>query len=69
LPALCTAISSEYRGRPVPYDHILQGYVSDMPVDQILRGTGYVHAQTSIPANRERNIQAALAAYCASLGS
>ena len=62
-------VRANYGGRPVPFEHILQGYASDMPVDRMLRGTGYVHAQTSIPANRERNIQAALAAYRASLGS
>ena len=60
-------VEANYRGRPVPYEHILEGYAWDTPVDRMLRGTEYVHAQTSIPANRERNIQAALAAYRASL--
>ena len=50
----------------MPFDHILDGYSRDIPVDEILRGTRYVHAQTSIPANRERNIKAALDAFNAS---
>ena len=59
-------VRSNYSGHPVPFDHILDGYRRDIPVDEILRGTRYVHAQTSIPANRERNIKAALDAFHAS---
>jgi len=56
-------VRANYGGRPVPFDHILDGYSRDIPVDEILRGTHYVHAQTSIPANRERNIKSALDAF------
>jgi hypothetical protein len=59
-------VRANYGGHPVPFDHILDGYSRDVPVDEILRGTRYVHAQTSIPANRERNIKAALDAFHAS---
>lgn len=59
-------VRANYGGNPVPFDHILDGYSRDIPVDEILRGTRYVHAGTSIPANRERNIKAALDAFHAS---
>ncbi len=56
-------VSRNYRGRSVPFDSILRGFASDEPVDRILQGTGYVHAGTTILANRQRNIDAAIAAF------
>jgi hypothetical protein len=59
-------VRANYGGHAVPFDHILDGYRRDVPVDEILRDTRYVHARTSIPANRERNIKGALDAFHAS---
>ena len=56
-------VRSNYQGRQIPFDRILRGLVADEPIDRILAGTGYVHADTSILTNRQRNIDAALAAY------
>lgn len=56
-------VGANYRGRPVPFERILQGFADDEPVDRILRGTGYVHAGSSILVNRQRNIDAGVAAF------
>jgi trypsin-like peptidase len=52
--------SGNFRDRSVPLRHIMDGYVRDLRVDDILRDTTYVHAGSSILTNRERNIAAAL---------
>ncbi|HVL21459.1 MAG TPA: serine protease [Amaricoccus sp.] len=56
-------VSSNYAGRSVPFERILGGLAADQPIDGILAGTDYVHAGSSILVNRQRNIDAALAAY------
>lgn len=56
-------VRSNYQNGVVPFDRILSGYVTDEPVDSILDGTGYVHAGTSILTNRQRNIDAGVAAF------
>ncbi|MQW13100.1 hypothetical protein GHK51_22805 [Sinorhizobium meliloti] len=56
-------VSSNYRGRSVPINRILQGFATDERVDSILAGTGYVHDSTTILTNRQRNIDAAIAAF------
>lgn len=48
-----------YAGQPVPLNHILQGYTQDLPLDEIMRHTGYVHAGKSLMKNRQRNIDEA----------
>ncbi len=48
-----------YGGQPVPLNHILQGYTQDLPLDEIMRPTGYVHAGKSLMKNRQRNIDEA----------
>lgn len=58
-------VKANYGGGPVPFDHLLQAYSADAPVDRMLAGTNYVHAGTSILTNRERNLQSAVAAYTA----
>jgi hypothetical protein len=52
--------SGNFSDRKVPLEPIMDGYVRDRGCDDILRGTTYVHAGSSILANRERNIVAAL---------
>lgn len=54
-------VAANYRGRPVPFDHLLRGYAGDMPLEEMMAGTGYVHAGTQILTGRARNIEAALA--------
>ncbi|WP_372803238.1 trypsin-like serine peptidase [Paracoccus seriniphilus] len=39
---------------------LLARYCRDLPADQIVQGTGYVHEQTAILRNRQANIDAAL---------
>lgn len=56
-------VSRNYRGGRVPFDRILSGIAQDEPVDRILSGTDYVHAGTTILTNRQRNIDAAIAAF------
>ncbi|MDI7865323.1 serine protease [Rhizobiaceae bacterium n13] len=56
-------VSRNYRSRSVPFDRILSGLAADEPVDRILAGTGYVHDGTTILSNRQRNIDAAIAAF------
>ncbi|MBB3979355.1 hypothetical protein GGQ64_004595 [Rhizobium azooxidifex] len=56
-------VSRNYRSRSVPFDRILSGLAADEPVDSILAGTGYVHAGTTILRNRQRNIDAGIAAF------
>lgn len=56
-------VSRNYRSQSVPVERIISGFASDEPVDRILAGTGYVHSGTSILANRQRNIDAAIAAF------
>ncbi|OCP05791.1 MULTISPECIES: serine protease [unclassified Ensifer] len=56
-------VKANYRNRPVPFDRLLRGFASDEAVDRILAGTGYVHDGTTILSNRQRNVDAAIAAF------
>lgn len=54
-------VAQNYGSAPVPFERILAGYRSDLPLPKMLAGSGYVHAGSSILANRQANIDAALA--------
>ncbi|HEY5895502.1 MAG TPA: N-acetylmuramoyl-L-alanine amidase [Chthoniobacterales bacterium] len=53
--------SATYRNRSVPFDQLLGGFKSDMPLSALMAGTRYIHAGTSIIRGREKNINEALA--------
>ncbi|MEM6383100.1 MAG: serine protease [Pseudomonadota bacterium] len=56
--------SGTYSGQnTVPYERLLDGYSGDAGLPDMLGGTGYVHAGTSILTNRQANIEAALDAF------
>ncbi|KMW58757.1 hypothetical protein AIOL_003737 [Candidatus Rhodobacter oscarellae] len=50
-----------YRPGPPPDNALLDGFARDRSVADMLRGTTYVHAGTSILENRQRNIDEAMA--------
>jgi len=52
-----------YRPGPPPDNALLSGYASDRTVPDMLRGTTYVHAGSTILENRQRNIDEALAHF------
>ena len=52
--------SPNYRDRRVPFTHILNGFAANDPLTRIMGSTRYVHAGTSVLANRETNISTAL---------
>ena len=57
-------LSANYRGQSAPdFPHMLSGYASDLPIQVMLRGSGYVHDGTTILANRQSNIDSAVSDY------
>ena len=59
-------LSGNYRSGNTPdFERLMQGYRSDERIDRMLAGSGYVHDGTTILANRQRNIDAAVADYAA----
>lgn len=54
--------SGNYANRQVPLQFLIDGYRNDVSLSAMMSGTGYVHAGTSIVANRETNINDALEA-------
>lgn len=53
-------LSQNYSDRRVPFDHVLDGFARGDSADVVMRPTRYVHAGSSIVANRARNIAEAL---------
>jgi hypothetical protein len=53
--------SGTYRDKKVPFDTLLDGFRQGTRLSDLLRGTTYKHAGTSIIDGRERNLKAALA--------
>jgi hypothetical protein len=49
-----------YSDGKVPLQHLLDGYARDDDLADMMRATKYKHGQTSIVANRAKNIDAAL---------
>ncbi|MEO1020656.1 MAG: hypothetical protein AAFY56_23685 [Pseudomonadota bacterium] len=49
-----------YDDNIVPFDYLMNGYTVGTPLDELMGGTLYKHAGTTIVANRARNIEAAL---------
>ena len=57
-------LDQNYRGgRRADLDQLLTSYRSDVDIDRMLSGSGYVHDGTGILRNRQRNIDAALADF------
>lgn len=52
--------SGNYRDRKIPLRYLIDGYKNDHSLADMMRGTKYIHAGTSIIANREANTRIAL---------
>jgi N-acetylmuramoyl-L-alanine amidase len=60
-------VKANYGGGPVPFNHILSSYAADVPLPQMMQGTSYRHAGTSVLTGRQRNIEHGLSLAVAEL--
>jgi hypothetical protein len=56
-------VSGNYHDHQVPVDDLLSSFANDEPINKLLNGTGYVHAGSTILTNRQRNVDASIAAF------
>lgn len=57
-------LTANYRGGKAPdFPHMLSAYAGDLPIQVMLRGSGYVHDGTTILRNRQSNVDGAVQDY------
>lgn len=58
-------LPANYSDGKIPFQRLMDGYARNLPVDDLMRPTKYVHAGTSILRGREGNLKAAEQSFAA----